>query len=157
MNNDAVNADSRSTRRGTLYVLGDISHRGGQQRGRAPMRGRIWLAIIVAAFFVCCAVGLVLNGNGTNAIQRPTPEQERINALEQQLSSLTQSDLIVFPDGRVWYVRAVRGNDLEVVGWIGANVRSESIDSFVLANDKITIVRRQDPVWPLQRDKYLTQ
>lgn len=41
MNHDAAKANSRATRYGTLYVLGDISPRGGEQSGRAAMHGRI--------------------------------------------------------------------------------------------------------------------
>jgi hypothetical protein len=137
--------------------VGDISNCGGEQSEQAAVHGRVWLGALVAAVLVCCVVAFVLSSNRVKPIQKPSPQQERTNALVQQLSSLTQSDLIVFPDGRVWYVRAVRGKDLDIVGWIGDNARYENIDSFVLANDKITIVRHQDPAWPLQRDKYLNQ
>ncbi len=75
----------------------------------------------------------------------------------KQLSSLTQADLIVFPDGRVWYVRAVHGKNMEVVGWIGNNIRSENIESFVLKEDDFAIVRRHDPGWLMQRDKFIEQ
>jgi hypothetical protein len=156
MNDDTAKANSRAARRGTVYALTSLPHRGEEQSKRAAMHRRVWLGAVVAAFCVFCVVGLILT-NRIRLIQRPAPQQERFNALVRQLSSLTQSDLIVFADGRVWYVRAVRGKDMEVVGWIGDNARSENIDSFVLRNEQFTIVRHQDPAWPLQRDKYLNQ
>lgn len=104
----------------------------------------------------CCLIGLVVSNRQTSAVERPSPEQDRITALVKQISSLTQTDLIVFPDGRVWYVRSVRGKNMEIVGWIGGNTRSEDIDSFVLREDYVTIVHN-DPGWPVQRDRFLSQ
>jgi hypothetical protein len=46
---------------------------------------------------------------------------------------------------------------MEIVGWVGDNVRSKNIDSFVLKEDDFTIVRHHDPGWPMQRDKFLAQ
>ena len=93
----------------------------------------------------------------TNAIQRSSPEQERIEVLAEQLSSLTQTDLIVFPYGRLWYVRAVRRKNMEVVGWVGDNIRSENIDSFVLREGNFTIVRHNESAWTAERDRFLEQ
>ena len=80
-----------------------------------------------------------------------------MKALADQLSTLKQTDLITFPDGRVWYVRAVHGRDLEVVGWIGDYTRSENIDSFVLKENEFAIVRHKDPGWPEQRNRFFDQ
>lgn len=109
------------------------------------------------ALFGCGVIGLVLNSKRTNTVQMPSPEQEHIKDLSEQLSSLTQTDLIVFPDGRVWYVRSVRGKNLEVVGWVGDNARSEDIDSFALREDHVTIVRHGESAWPVERDRFLGQ
>ena len=102
-------------------------------------------------------IGLVLSSKRTNIVQQQSPQQTHINRLADQLSSLTQTDLIVFPDGRIWYVRAIHGRNMEVVGWVGDNVRSENVDSFVLKDDTFTIVRHNDPAWQAQRDRFLEQ
>jgi len=68
----------------------------------------------------------------------PSPEQERITALAKQ--SFHSLSLIVFPDGRVWYVRFVRGKNIKEVGWVGGNTRTKDMDSFVLREDRITLV-----------------
>lgn len=78
-----------------------------------------------------CLIGQVVGNRQTIAVERPSPEQEHITALVKQISSLTQTDLILFPDGRVWNVRSVRGKNMEVVGWVGSNSRTEDIDSLV--------------------------
>jgi hypothetical protein len=70
----------------------------------------------VIALLECCVIGLVVSNNGTNAIQRPSPEQKRILALAEQLSSLSQTDLILFPDGRVWCVHYTGGTWRSSVG-----------------------------------------
>jgi len=90
-------------------------------------------------------------------MRKQSPSHEQIEALVQQLSTLTRSDLIVFPDGRVWYVRGVHGGNMEVVGWIGNNTKSEDIYSFVLANSDFRIVRQSDPMWTKNRDNYFKQ
>jgi len=51
----------------------------------------------------------------------------------------------VFPDGRVWYLRAVHGKNMEVVGWIGNDIRTENIESFVLKEYDFTIVSSPRP------------
>lgn len=127
---------SPKTRR-ALQVVGKLSP---NEEVRIGVRGKIWLGVSAIAIVGCCVIGLVISKRQTSAIERPSPEQERIAALTRQISSLTQTDLIVFPDGRVWYVRAVRGNNVEVVGWIGDYTRSANIDSFVLSEDHVTIV-----------------
>jgi hypothetical protein len=71
--------------------------------------------------------------------------------------NITSVDLIVFPDGRVWYVRDVQGGNMEVVGWIGDNAKSEDINSFVLLDHDFTIVRKNDPKWADDRGKYFKQ
>jgi len=141
----------------TLHVVGKSSGYEPVRIDHSGVRGKIWLALVVVALLGVCIIGVVVGNKRTNAKQRPSPEQERIAARVKQLSSLTQTDLIVFPDGRVWYVRAVHGKNMEVVGWIGNNIRSENIESFVLKGDDFTIVRRHDPGWPMQRDKFLEQ
>jgi len=118
---------------------------------------KTWLGVVVIALHECCLIGLVVSNRQTSVAERPSPEQERIAALAKQISSLTQTDLIVFPDGRVWYVRSVRGKNIEVVGWIGGNTRSEDIDSFVLREDNVTIVHHNDPAWSIQRNRFQSQ
>lgn len=144
------------TRR-TLHVVGKSLRDAEVRTEHSRTPKRVWLAVAVIALFGFGTVGLVLNGKRTTTIVPPSPEQERIKVLAQQLSSLTQTDLIVFPDGRVWYVGSVRGRNMEVVGWVGDNARSEDIDSFVLREDHVTIVPHNDPAWPGQRDRFLTQ
>lgn len=80
-----------------------------------------------------------------------------MKSIARQLSALSRSDLIVFSDGRVWYVRGVQGNNIEIVGWVGDNTKSEDINSFVLADDNFTIVRQNDPKWAEARDRYFKQ
>lgn len=123
----------------------------------AVTRSKIYLGVVVFALLGYLGIGLVACQRRTNPTERPSPEQQRIDALSEQLSRLAQTDLIVFPDGRVWYVRSVRGKSLEVVGWIGANTRSEDIDSFVLREGHLTIVRHNDPAWSIERDRFLKQ
>lgn len=103
----------------------------------AGTRSTIWLGVVVFALLGSLGIGLVAGKRSTDLTERPSPEQQRIDALSEQLSRLAQTDLIVFPDGHIWYVRSVRGKNLEIVGWIGANTRSEYIDSFVLREDHV--------------------
>jgi hypothetical protein len=141
----------------SLHVVRKSSRDAEVQIESSRTLKRTWLGVAVIALFGCAIIGLVLNNKRTNTIQRPSPEQGRINDLAEQLSSLTQADLIVFPDGRVWYVRSVHGKNLEVVGWVGGNARSEDIDSFVLREDHVTIVRHDQSAWPVERDRFLAQ
>jgi hypothetical protein len=106
---------------------------------------------------VACFLGLSIFFSKTAFLRKGSPPQGKIESVAQQLSSLTQSDLIVFSDGRVWYVRGVQGNNMEIVGWIGDYAKSEEIDSFALAGDNFTIVRQNDPKWAGARDRYLKQ
>ena len=118
---------------------------------------KAWHGVVVIALVGCFITDLVVSKRQTSAVVRPSPEQERITALANQICSLTQTDLIVFPDGRVWYVRSVRGKNMEVVGWVGGNSRYEDIDSFVLRESHVTIVPHNNPAWPVQRDRFPSQ
>lgn len=157
MDKDPIKTRSYTEIRPTLQVLGKSSRdaEGRIEPSRTPKK--IWLGFVVIALFGIGVIGLVLNSKRTNTVQLPSPEQEHIKDLAGQLSSLTQTDLIVFPDGRVWYVRSVHGKNLEVVGWVGDNARSEDIDSFVLKEGHLTIVRHDESAWPVERDRFLAQ
>jgi len=102
-------------------------------------------------------LGLSIFFSKAALVRKELPSQAEANSVAKQLSSLSQSDLIVFSDGRVWYVRGVQGNTIEIVGWIGDNTKSEEINSFVLADDNFTIVRQNDPKWAETRDRYFKQ
>ena len=102
-------------------------------------------------------LGLSIFFSKDTLVRKKSPSHGETNSVAEQLSSLTQSDLIVFSDCRVWYVRGVQGNNIEIVGWIGDNAKSEEINSFVLASDNFTIVRQNDPKWAEARDKYFKQ
>ena len=157
MDNDPIETQSHTEMRRTLHVVGKSSRDAEVRIENSRTPKKIWLDVAVIALFGFGVIGFVLNNKRTNTIQRASPEQERIKVLEKQLSSLTQTDLIVFPDGRVWYVRSVRGKNLEVVGWVGDNARSEDIDSFVLKEDHVTIVRHDASAWPAERERFLDQ
>ena len=117
----------------------------------------IWPVVICAVLLVGSIAGFVIAGKKAPPPQRQSPQQAQIDDLVRQVSTLTRSDLIVFPDGRVWYVRAIHGGNMEVVGWIGDNAKSEDIYSFVLANDDFKIVRQGDSMWAKNRDDYFKQ
>ena len=117
----------------------------------------IWRAAVLPVVLVGCAASLFTAGCKTAPNQKQSLQHEHIKTLVQQVSTLKQSDLIVFPDGRVWYVRSIQGGNMEVVGWIGDNVKSEDINSFVLTNDDFKIVRQHDPKWEENRDNYFKQ
>jgi hypothetical protein len=155
MDNDPIEMQARDGSCRALHVLDKSSHDDELRSDLTGARHKIWVGVVVT-LFVFGLIGHV-NNQRANMVQQPSPQQERIRALADQLSSLTQTDLIVFPDERVWYVRAVRGRNMEVVGWIGDNARAENIDSFVLKEDNFTIVRHHDPNWPTQRDRFLGQ
>ena len=157
MDKDRFETRSRSEPRRSLHVLGKSSRDEDVRIDRSLARGRIGLGFAVIAILGCWVIGLVVSNKRTNIVQQQSPEQMRVNRLADQLSSLTQTDLIVFPDGRIWYVRAIHGRNLEVVGWVGDNVRSENVDSFALMDDTFTIVRHNDPAWQAQRDRFLEQ
>ncbi|HLH36041.1 MAG TPA: hypothetical protein VKX41_15330 [Alloacidobacterium sp.] len=157
MNNRPINTRSHPESSRTLHVVDKLSSNGEIQADPSGSRQKTWLGVLVIALIGCCLIGLVVSNRKTIAGERPSPEQEHITALAKQISSLTQTDLIVFPDGRVWYVRSVRGKNLEVVGWVGANTRVENIISFVLREDHLTIVHRNDAAWPIERDRFLNQ
>jgi len=157
MDKDRFETRSRTEPRHSLHVLGKSSHDEEVRMDRSLARGKIGLGVAVIALLGCCVIGLVVSSKGTNINQQQSPQQKHINGLAGQLSLLTQTDLIVFPDGRIWYVRAIHGRNMEVVGWVGDNVRSENVDSFVLKDDTFTIVRHNDPAWQAQRDRFLEQ
>lgn len=156
MDNDPIEMQARTDSRRALHVLNKSSHDDELRSDQTGAGHKIWVGVVVT-LLVSGLIGLVVNNKRANTVQQPSPEQVRIKALADQLSTLTQTDLIVFPDGRVWYVRAVRGRNLEFVGWIGDNTRSENIDLFVLKEDTFRIVRHNDLTWPLQRDRFFDQ
>lgn len=157
MDKNPIKTKSHMETRRALHVVGKVSRNAEVRIDHSGAPKKIWLGIAVIALFGSCVTGLVLNNKRTDAIQRSSPEQERIEVLAEQLSSLTQTDLIVFPYGRVWYVRAVRGKNMEVVGWVGDNIRSENIDSFVLREGNFEIVRHNEPAWTAERGRFLEQ
>jgi len=140
-----------------LHVVGSASPNEEVRTDHSRIRGSTWVELVVTAILVSCIIGFAVSKRHTIAPKRTSPGQEHIAALAKQISSLTQTDLIVFPDGRVWYVRSVRGKNLEVVGWVGDNAKIEDIDSFVLREDKVTIVHHNEAAWSAERDKFLEQ
>ncbi len=157
MNEDPLETQQHTEPPHSPFLVDKSSHSLTAQTDRSRARRKIWLGVRVIALLGFCVIGLVMGKMRTNVAQHSSPEQLRIDALSEQLSSLAQTDLIVFPDGRVWYVRSVHGKNLEVVGWVGDNVRTDDIDSFVLKEDHLTIVHHNDPAWTLQRDRFLSQ
>lgn len=123
---------------------------GGKKAGW--LRADFLLVILVTGF-----LSLSIFFSKAALVRKKMPSQGETNSVAMQLASLTQSDLIVFSDGRVWYVRGVQRNNIEIVGWIGDNAKSEEINTFVLAGDNFTIVRQNDPKWADARDKYFKQ
>lgn len=157
MNNDRFETGSPREPRRSLHVLGKSSRDEEVRMDRSLTRGKIGLVVAAITLLGCCVIGLIVSSKRTNMVQQQSPQQRHINRLADQLSSLSQTDLILFPDGRIWYVRAIHGRNMEVVGWVGDNVRSENVDSFVLKDDTFTIVRHNDPAWQAQRDRFLEQ
>ena len=148
--------ESKTKPRDSLHVVRTSSAHGELRIDHARARGNIGLGVAMA-LLGCCVIGLVVGNRQANVVPRPSPEQERAASLAKQLSSLAKTDLIVLPDSRVWYVRAVHGNSLEIVGWVGDNARSEDIDTFVIKEGPVTIVRHKDPTWPKERDRFINQ
>jgi hypothetical protein len=141
-----------------VLVIPITSSKEPSSGGRRVGTRRIWpSADLVLVLLVACFMGLSIFFSKTAPVRKESPSQGEINSLAKQLSSLTQSDLVVFSDGRVWYVRGVQGNNIEIVGWIGDNTKSEEINSFVLADDNFTIVRQNNPKWAEARDRYFKQ
>jgi hypothetical protein len=157
MSKDASETQQPTKPRHSPFLVDNSWQSATGQIDRLGAYSKIWEGVVVVALIGACAIGLVVSKQRTKVAQWPSPEQQRIDALSEQLCSLRQTDLIVFPDGRVWYVRSVRGKNLEVVGWVGANTRTEDIDSFVLREDHLTIVHRNDAAWPIERDRFLNQ
>ena len=157
MNKDRFETPSTREPRRSLHVLVKASRNEEVRTDRLFTRGKIGFGVAMLALLGCCVIGLVVSSKRTNIVQQQSPQQKHNNRLADQLSSLSQTDLIVFPDGRIWYVRAIHGRNMEVVGWVGDNVRSENVDSFVLKDETFTIVRHNDPAWQAQRDRFLGQ
>jgi len=112
--------------RNKILILPKISSKavstGGNKAATSRSRRRAdsLLVILVTAF-----LGLSIFFSKAALVRKKSTSLGETNSAAQQLSSLTQSDLIVFSDGRVWYVREVQGNYIEIVGWIGDNTKSE--------------------------------
>lgn len=157
MDNDPIKTHTLADSRRSLHVLDKSSDHDELRSDQSGTWRKIWIGLVVIALCLSCVICLVVNKKRADIIRPPSPQRDRIKALAEQLASLKQTDLIVFPDGRVWFVRAVHGRNMEVVGSIGDNTRSENIDSFVLREDKFTIVRHLDPGWQMQRDRFLDQ
>lgn len=157
MNKDPLETQPPTEPRHSPFLVDKLSHSVAVQIDRSGPRSKIWLGVVAIALLGLCVIGLVVSKKRTNVAQQSSPEQLRIDSLSEKLSSLAQTDLIVFPDDRVWYVRSVRGKNLEVVGWVGDNARIVDINSFVLKEDHVTIVHHNDPAWPSQRDRFLAQ
>jgi hypothetical protein len=119
--------------------------------------GRTLPAAVLVFVIAACFAGIAIISNKSAILKEHSPRQDGIEALVRQVSSLHQSDFIVFSDGRVWYVRGVHDGNMEIVGWIGDNSKSQEISSFVLANGDFSIVRRNDSEWTKYRDRYFTQ
>jgi len=141
-----------------ILILPKTSSKAVSTGGKKARTSRTWpradflLVILVTVF-----LGISIFFSKVALVRKKLPSQEETNSVAKQLSSLTQSDLIVFSDGRVWYVRGVQGNNIGIVGWIGDNAKSEEINSFVLAGDSFTIIRQNDPNWADARDRYFKQ
>lgn len=118
-------------------------------------RRLVWFGVAVVA--ICIVFGIGLTRGSNVKIHEGSITHDEADELSGQLRSLKQSDLIQFQDGRIWYVRSVRGDNMEVVGWVGDNARVEDIPSFVLAGERFRIVHQSDRDWPALRDKYLKQ
>ena len=118
---------------------------------------KLRLMAICAVVLAGCIAGFVIAGKKTRPAERQSLQQAQIDYLARQISTLARSDPIVFPGGRVWYVRGVHNGNMEIVGWIGNNARSEDIYAFVLASSDFRIVRQSDPMWTMNRDNYFKQ
>lgn len=157
MNNDTRNRREVGKRPAlVLRLAGRIPPESRAGSAFGAWHRRVWFGIVVAALCVSGVFGFMRTGNHGEQKNGLLVPAQTTNLLGQ-LRSLRQSDLIQFADGRIWYVRNVHGDNLEVVGWIGDNLRVEDIPSFVLSGDQLSIVRKSDPAWPSARDKYFTQ
>ena len=141
-----------------ILILPKTSSKAFSTGGKKAGTSRTWLRVdFLWVILVTGFLGLSIFFSRATLVQKKLPSHEEINSVGKQLSSLTQSDLIVLSDGRVWYVRGVQGNNIEIVGWIGDNAKLEEINSFVLADDNFTIIRQDDPKWAEARDRYFKQ
>ena len=123
--------------------------------GKWPQR--FWIGIVTVAFCTFCLSGFVRARNNAKLSRNNSLATAQTTDVSNQLHSLRQTDLIQFSDGRIWYVRNVQGDNLEVVGWIGDNAKIQDIPSFVFSGERFRIVRKTDPAWALTRDKYFMQ
>lgn len=157
MNHDA-NRDQRVFEKSdrALHLVDNSIQGSVPAASRSGRSRRVWLGIAVVALCATAGIGFLRSGKGGMNGERSMTYNQAAD-LSRQLRSLRQSDLIQFRDGRVWYVRRVQGDDLEVVGRIGDNARIENIPSFVLKDDAFRIVRQGDPDWSAARDEYLKQ
>jgi hypothetical protein len=69
--------------------------------------GRTLPAAVLVFVIAACFAGIAIISNKSAILKEHSPRQDGIEALVRQVSSLHQSDFIVFSDGRVWYVRGV--------------------------------------------------
>jgi hypothetical protein len=144
--------------RKNILILPKTSSKTVSTGGKKPQTRRTWLrADFLLVILVAGFLAFSFFFSRATLVRKKLPSQGETNSIARQLSSLTQSDLIVFSDGRVWYVRGVQGNNIEIVGWIGDNAKSEEIKSFVLTDDDFTIIRQSDPKWAGARDRYFKQ
>jgi hypothetical protein len=141
-----------------ILILPKTSSNAVSTGGNKAATSRTWLrAGFLLVILVTGFLGLSIFFSKAALVRKKLPSQGETNSVAKQLSSLTQSDLIVFSDGRVWYVRGVQGNNIEIVGWIGENAKSEDIDSFVNSGEHFTIVHQNDPKWAEARDRFFKQ
>lgn len=101
MHEDPIKMQSHTESRRPLHVVGKSSHSEDTRIYHAGTRGKIRLGVVLIALLGSCVIGLTVSKKRTNVTQRPSPEEQRLDALSEQLSSLKQTDLIVFPDGRI--------------------------------------------------------
>ena len=140
------------------FILTTTSSGAASSGGKRLGKRRNWQrADLVLVILLVCFLGILIIFIRSTLIPKHSLPKEQMKSIARQMSALSRSDLIVFSDGRVWYVRGVQGNNIEIVGWIGDNTKSEDINSFVLADDNFTIVRQNDPKWAEARDRYFKQ
>jgi hypothetical protein len=156
MDKDRFETRSRTEPRRSLHVLGKSSRDEEVRMVRSLTGGKVGLGVAVIALLGCCVIGLVVSSKRTNKVQQQSPQQKHINRLADQLSSLTQTDLIVFPNGRICTCNTREEHGGRRLDRGQRQVREMS-DSFVLKDDTFTIVRHNDPAWQAQRDRFLEQ
>jgi len=80
MDKEPIETQSHSESLRALHVVGKSSRYEQVRIDHSGVSGKIWLALVVVALLGVCFIGLVVGNKGTNAKQRPSPEQERIAA-----------------------------------------------------------------------------